>query len=168
MNPTQWQRIEELLQEALDLEPDRRQAFLESACVGDARLRREVETLLGKEEHARSFMETPAFAYLATERAAAPAVSLTGAHVSHYRVESLVGRGGMGEVYKAQDENLPRTVALKMLPAEFTADVDRVRRFEQEAFTASKLNHPNLITIFEILHIDGSHFIASQYVEGQT
>ncbi|HKQ06252.1 MAG TPA: protein kinase [Blastocatellia bacterium] len=165
MDQTQWQRIEELLQEALDLEPGRRQAFLESACAGDARLRREVETLLGKEERARSFMETPAFAYLATERAA---VSLTGAHVSHYRVESLVGRGGMGEVYRARDENLPRTVALKMLPAEFTADADRVRRFEQEAFTASKLNHPNIITIFEILHIEGSHFIASEYVEGQT
>src|SRR5438067_2709005 len=157
MKQTQWQRIEELLQEALDLEPGRRQAFLESACGGDERLRREVEALLGKEEWARSFMETPAFAYLA----APPAAALIGAHISHYRIESLVGKGGMGEVYRARDENLPRIVALKMLPAEFTADADRVRRFEQEASAVSKLNHPNIITIFEIIHADGARFIVS-------
>ncbi|HJQ22915.1 MAG TPA: serine/threonine-protein kinase [Blastocatellia bacterium] len=165
MNQTQWQRIEELLQEALDLEPGRRQAFLESACVGDPRLRREVEVLLGQEERARSFLETPAFARHADERAAA---ALIDAQISHYRIESLVGRGGMGEVYRARDENLPRTVALKMLPAESTADADRVRRFEQEASAVSKLNHPNIITIFEIIHTDGAHFIASEYVEGET
>ncbi|MFL6273992.1 MAG: WD40 repeat domain-containing serine/threonine protein kinase [Blastocatellia bacterium] len=164
MKQTQWQRIEELLQKALDLEPSRRQAFLEGACAGDQRLRREVEALLGKEERARSFMETPAFAYLAEP----PAAAFIGAHINHYRIESLVGRGGMGEVYRARDENLPRTVALKMLPAECTADADRVRRFEQEASAVSKLNHPNIITIFEIIHADGARFIVSEYVEGET
>src|SRR2546425_6071758 len=136
MNQTQWERIEALLQNALDLEPSKRLAFLERACAGDAELLREVEALLSKEEKARSFIETPAFAYLAEHRTAASA-SLIGQLISHYRIESLVGTGGMGEVYKAQDENLPRIVALKMLPAEFTADSNRVRRFEQEAFAVS-------------------------------
>src|SRR6266571_1833915 len=168
MNQTQWERIEALLQKALDLEPSGRLAFLERACAGDAELLREVEALLSKEEKARSFIETPAFAYLAEHRTAASGSSLIGQHISHYRIESLVGAGGMGEVYKAHDNNLPRTVALKMLPAEFTADSSRVRRFEQEAFAVSKLNHPNIITIFEIIHTDGAHFLAGEYVEGKT
>src|SRR4029434_11253075 len=76
--------------------------------------------------------------------------------------------GGMGEVWKARDENLRRVVALKLLPAEFSADPTALRRFEQEAFAASRLNHPNIITIFEIIHTEGAHFIATEFVEGQT
>jgi eukaryotic-like serine/threonine-protein kinase len=165
---TQWERIEELLQNALDIEASERPAYLERACAGDGELRREVDALLSKEEKARSFIETPVFAYLAGQWTEPSAASLIGQRISHYRIESLINTGGMGEVFKAQDENLPRTVALKMLPAEFTADWSRVRRFEQEAFAASKLNHPSIITIFEIIHADGAHFIVTEYVEGHT
>lgn len=168
MDQKQWQRVEDLLQQALDLEPGKRKAFLDRACGADAELRRQLEALLAKESDARSFIEAPAVAQLAATLVNPDKPSRTGNRISHYRIDSLVGEGGMGEVYKAYDENLHREVALKVLPAEFINDSERARRFEQEAFTTSRLNHPNIVTIFEIVHVDGAQFIASEYIEGQT
>src|SRR5207245_7426187 len=88
--------------------------------------------------------------------------------VCQYRVEALLGAGGMGEVYLAQDKRLGRRVALKILPASFTHDANRLRRFEQEARAASALNHPNIITIYEITKVNSTHVIASEFVEGET
>jgi serine/threonine protein kinase len=88
--------------------------------------------------------------------------------VSHYRIISKLGAGGMGEVYLAEDLKLGRRVALKLLPAKFTQDKERVRRFEQEARAASKLSHPNILTIYEIGEADGVHFMATEFVEGET
>ncbi len=90
-----------------------------------------------------------------------------GARFDHFEVIAPLGAGGMGEVYLARDTRLDRRVALKLLPAEFTANRDRVRRFEQEAKAASSLNHPNIITVYEIGEADGTHFIAAEYVDGQ-
>jgi WD40 repeat protein len=168
MDQERWQQIEEILQDALDLDPSERSTFLEKACAGDAELRSEVQALLSKEEEARSFIEAPAVAYVAGLNRELSTTLVTGQRVSHYRIESLAGTGGMGEVYEAHDEVLQRTVALKMLPAEFTADSGRVRRFEHEAFAASKLNHPNIITIFEIAQANGAHFISEEFIEGET
>ncbi|HEU4596717.1 MAG TPA: serine/threonine-protein kinase [Pyrinomonadaceae bacterium] len=163
MDYQRWTQIEELLQRALDLRPGERAAFLERACAEDEALRSAVEDLLRREAEAESFLESPAFA-----RADEPVDVPPPSRISHYRIEARIGKGGMGEVYKAQDETLRRVVALKMLPAEFTSDPERVRRFEQEAFAASRLNHPNIITIFEITHADGAHFIVQEFVEGRT
>jgi serine/threonine protein kinase len=89
-----------------------------------------------------------------------------GTHLGPFEVLSLLGKGGMGEVYLAQDTRLKRKVALKLLPAEFTQDADRVRRFEQEAQAASALNHPNIITIHEIGQVGGAYYIVTEFIEG--
>ncbi len=174
------QRIAQYFQAALAMAPEMRAGFLGEMCGADEELRREVASLLAAHEEAGNFLSTPALDEVARQLAAqqsqspaqsparSPARSMVGCEVGHYRVLALAGVGGMGEVYRAQDANLPRVVALKFLPAEFTADSERVRRFEQEAFAASRLNHPNIITIFEVIHADGAHFIAEEYVEGQT
>ena len=88
--------------------------------------------------------------------------------ISHYRILSKLGAGGMGEVYLAQDTKLDRKVALKILPAEVAAHPDRMRRFVQEAKAASALNHPNILTIYEIEQIDSTHFIATEFIDGET
>ena len=160
MDRQRWLQIEDLLQEALDLQPHQRDAFLEQACHGDAALLSEVEALLKREAVAGSFMESPAIASL--PRVEPPS------RISHYRIEKRVGSGGMGEVFKGHDETLRRVVALKMLTAEFTSDAERVRRFEREALAASRLNHPNIITIFEITDAGEAHFIVEEFVEGRT
>lgn len=162
MNEKLWSQIEEVLQQALDLEPGRRAAFLKQTCAGDATLLARVEALLERESEAGSFMESPAVSRLLSQSGAPPL------QIGHYKIEARIGAGGMGEVYKARDETLGRVVALKMLPFEFISNPDQVRRFRQEAFAASRLNHPNIITIFEIVHRNGHHFIAEEYVEGQT
>jgi WD40 repeat protein len=164
MEQARWNEIEELLQAALDLEPGAREAFLRGACGDDDALYHELEAMLAGESDA-ALLETPAVAALAPHLADLP---LTGQHINHYRIEARIGQGGMGDVYRAHDETLQRTAALKTLPPEFTADEERVRRFEQEAFAASRLNHPNIVTIFEILHDHGAHFIATELVEGET
>jgi WD40 repeat protein len=160
MDPARWNEVEELLQRVLDHDPGDRARFLEEACGGDADLRHEVEALLAEESEGRRFSD--AF------RLASGRVTLVGRKIDRYRIEAHIGAGGMGEVYRAHDETLQRTVALKALPTEFTAEAERVRRFEQEAFTASRLNHPNIITIFEIIHACDTHFIATELVEGKT
>lgn len=160
MDQQRWAQIEEVLQQALDLPSHQRAEFLKQTCAGDPALLANVEALLKREGEAGSFLESPAVACL--PRIGPPS------QISHYRIESRIGAGGMGEVYKARDETLGRVVALKMLPQEFTSDPDRVQRFRQEAFAASRLNHPNIITIFEIVHQESTHFIAEEYVEGQT
>ena len=157
-----WLQIEELLQQALDLEPSRRAAFLERACGGDVTVLAKVKALLERETEARSFLESPAVMQLLVHTTDPPL------QISHYQIVGRIGAGGMGEVYKARDEMLGRLVALKMLPVEFTSEPERVQRFRQEAFAASRLNHPNIITIFEIVQQDRTHFIAEEYVEGQT
>lgn len=167
MRAERFRQVDELFAAALDVDVAERNALLDAACEGDAELRAEVESLLAAHESAGDFIETPALEAAARSRArqiASPATQ----RVGHYQLLSLLGAGGMGEVYLALDTKLGRRVALKLLPSEFTQDAERVRRFELEARAASALNHPNIVTVHEIGHSDGRHFIATEFVEGRT
>src|SRR5271156_6567806 len=93
---------------------------------------------------------------------------LSGTHLGPYEIEKLLGMGGMGEVYRARDARLGRIVAIKILPAEFAADSDRLGRFEREARSASALNHPNIVTIYDLGQEGSTHYIAMELVEGKT
>jgi eukaryotic-like serine/threonine-protein kinase len=164
----QWRRIERLYHAALERAQSERAAFLAEACEGDEELRREVESLLRFDLRAEHFIESPALEVAARAQAEAKEETLIGQMIGHYRILSLLGEGGMSEVYLALDTSLERRVALKLLPAKFTQDADRLRRFIQEAKAASALNHPNIITIHEIGATGDVHFVATEYIEGQT
>jgi len=97
-----------------------------------------------------------------------PSPRHVGRQLGRYEVLALLGEGGMGAVYAARDTKLGRKVALKLLPSDFTDDPNRLRRFEQEARAASALNHPNILTIYEIGETDGTEFIATEFVDGET
>ncbi|MGH9855288.1 MAG: serine/threonine-protein kinase, partial [Blastocatellia bacterium] len=168
MNQRRWEQIDVVLQQALEVEKGERAPFLDKVCAGDAELRREVEDLLSREVDTGEFLKNSPPAGVAGKATRQPDALRAGEQISHYRIRARIGRGGMGEVYLALDERLQRLVAIKTLPAEFTADAERVRRLEQEAIAASRLNHPNIITIFEIVQTDRAYFIATEYVEGQT
>ena len=168
MEPERWEQIEQLYEAALRLEAGRRAAFLARACAGDEALRQEVATLLASDAQAGSFLAAPAAEVVARSVAAEVGPPPVGRQIGHYQVLSLLGAGGMGEVYLALDTRLGRKLALKLLPAQFTADADRLRRFEREARTASALNHPNIMTIHEIGEFEGTHYIVTEYVEGET
>ena len=167
MKPERWQHIQNLYHGALEREPVERSTFLDKACAGDEALRGEVESLLTHHQQAGSFIETPALKE-ARDLLENQPYSKVGRQIGAYKVLSLLGVGGMGEVYLAQDSRLERKVALKLLPPEFTQDEDRVRRFEREARAASALNHPNILTIHEIGETDGTTFIATEFIEGET
>jgi eukaryotic-like serine/threonine-protein kinase len=171
MKPERWRQVERLYYAALEREPDERAAFLDSACAGDEGLRHEVASLIAAGDRIGGFMEPPV-GFAAEAPASAPQPSMIGQTLTHYRIVSLLGKGGMGEVYLGEDTTLRRKVALKLLPAAFTSDRERLRRFEQEARAVSALNHPNIITIYEIGQVPteagGMRYLVTEYIEGET
>src|SRR5262245_4068868 len=172
MEAKRWGQIKEIYDRALYLSRDEREVFLAEACAADDDLRREIETLLAAHEDAGSFLQSPALEVAALEivsdEVTSPTVQLIGRELANYRIVSLLGRGGMGEVYLAEDKRLHRKIALKLLPSEFTNDAELVRRFEREAKAASATNHPNILTIYEIGQAEGLRFIATEFVDGVT
>src|SRR5262245_9034864 len=168
MNPQRDQRIQAILQGALRHDAAERTDFLDEACAGDDSLRREVESLLRAPEQPRGPQESTTVEHDSLlGREFQPAAN-SGGTVGPYRILSRLGAGGMGEVYLAEDTRLGRRIALKLLPLSLTSDEKRVLRFRQEAAAAAALNHPNLLTIHEVGQADAVHFIATEYVEGQT
>jgi len=168
MTPERWQQVKEIFNSAITHRPEERGLFISRACSGDEELRSEVESLIASHEQSGGFIDQPAFEVAASLLVNEKAELNPGQTVGSYEVISFISRGGMGEVYLAEDKRLGRKVALKLLPASFTTDEDRLRRFEQEARSASALNHPNIITIYEIRQAAGSHVIATEFVEGET
>jgi serine/threonine protein kinase/Tol biopolymer transport system component len=167
MTPERWQQVKEIFNSAIAYRPEERGLFISQACSGDDDLRSEVESLIASHERSGSFIDEPAFAaasFLVDDSSELK----PGQTVGSFEIVSFISRGGMGEVYLAEDKRLGRKVALKLLPSAFTKNDDRLRRFEQEARAASALNHPNIITIFEIRQVGSSHVIATEFVEGET
>jgi eukaryotic-like serine/threonine-protein kinase len=162
-----WENLKKIFHAALALAPDERPPFLEQASNGNATLRSEVEALLRSHEAANNFVDAPAY-QAAAEMLVDRAEFRTGQIVAHYKILSLLGEGGMGTVYLAQDTKLHRKVSLKFLSTRFIQDPERLCRFEQEARAASALNHPNIIHIYEIGHSDSTHFIAAEFLDGMT
>jgi WD40 repeat protein/serine/threonine protein kinase len=168
MTPEQFAQIEEIFHSARELSGQARTKFLANACGNDETLRLEVESLLHYEERTQSPFKTPVVDHALRALAESDGESLTGKTLDHYQILSRIGEGGMGEVYAAQDQRLNRKVALKFLPVAFTKDDDQVRRFHQEARAASALNHPNIVTIYDIGQLDSLHFIAMEFIDGET
>jgi eukaryotic-like serine/threonine-protein kinase len=168
MTPERWQKVKEIFHSALQQEPAQIQGFLSKACGDDVGLRQEVESLISSHERDGSFIDSPAFHVAAAMMVNEQGELTPGQAVGSYEIVSFLSRGGMGEVYLAEDKNLHRRVALKLLPPYLSQHSDRRHRFEQEARAASSLNHPNILTIHEIGNVAGGHFIATELVEGET
>jgi serine/threonine protein kinase/Tol biopolymer transport system component len=168
MTPERLRQISQLYHAALARGEDDRATFLAEACHGDEPLRREVESLLAQPGSAEGFLEGGAFAaaaHLASEGAHA---NLTGRRLGSYHVQSRLGAGGMGEVYRARDGKLGRDVAIKILPPAFTNDPERLKRFEREARMLAALNHPNIGAIYGLEDADGMRALVLELVDGET
>jgi serine/threonine protein kinase len=153
MTPERWQQIKVVLQDALDLTPQQRSRFLAQACSDNPALRQEVESFLALDDQE---VLTGVLKSSASRVALPP-----GTRLGDYEVKSLLGLGGMGEVYRAHDSRLRRDVAIKVLPSLVSNDLDRLRRFEQEARAAAALNHPNVLAIFQMGTYEGAPYLVS-------
>ncbi len=158
-----WPRVKSILGDAIGLPVDDRAAFLDKACSGDTRLRAQVEKLLAAHDRADAFLETPPEA-----PSASTPRSLEGQRLGPYEFLARIGAGGMGEVYKARDRRLNRTVAIKVLPPHLASDRLASERFELEARAVAALNHPHICTLYDVGREGGIAFLVMEYLEGET
>ncbi len=167
MDSEKFKKIDSIYERLLDLPVREHEAYLDEACGDDTELREEIESLLEFDKTTDSFIDsTPDF--LAAEMFFSEKEDMSGERLGHYRILSLLGRGGMGAVYLAKDTSLDRRIAIKFLRREFSSDSDKLKRFIQEAKSASALNHPNIITVYEIGNKNGINYIATEFIEGKT
>src|ERR1019366_7798258 len=158
MQADRWKQIQELYEAAIALAPEKRAAFLEQACTDDTGLRGEVRSLLA--QNADSFLESAPLSAIKTLSA--------GAKLGSFEILERIGRGGMGEGYRARDSRLKRDVAIKVLPPDFADDPRRLRRFEHEARGASALKQPNIVSVYDIGSTDGVSWMVTELVEGRS
>src|SRR6266404_7337964 len=159
MPDQQWENLKEIFHAAVALAPAERHTYLDHACDGNASLRQAVESLLKSHEETGNFVDAPA--YQAAAEMLVDGLDLkAGKNIAHYRIVRLLGEGGMGKVYLAEDAKLRSKGSLKFLSTNLSQDHERLRRFEQEARAASALNHPNILTIHEISEAEGRRYIA--------
>ena len=168
MKPDRWQKVDEIFHAALQYKPDERKAFIEEACQGDEELRREIDSLLAEERGADQFIEQPAMEVVAKDLADEQREALIGKNIGPYKILSLLGAGGMGEVYRAEDSHLKRQVAVKVLASRFADDRERMARFQREAHLLASLNHPNIAAIYGLEESNGVRALVMELVEGRT
>lgn len=177
MQPERLEKVKSLLASALSKPPAEREAFLSGACAGDPDLRRDIDNYLSLGDKTDKFQyqaNTVPHANISSENPSAavtvqiPADPRIGKDFGKYTIRSRVAEGGMGIVYLALDNQLGREVALKILPEYFSMDRERLSRFHREARATSLLNHPNIVTVFEIGQVDNCEFIVTEFVEGRT
>jgi eukaryotic-like serine/threonine-protein kinase len=166
MNPDRWRQVAEVYESALEREPASRGAFLADACREDSDLRREVESLLAQ-EHTSVVVDQDMLA-VAAALLRDPSRLQPGTALGPYRVDALIGAGGMGEVYRGRDSKLNRDIALKVLPESLTHDSDRLARFTREANVLASLNHPNIAAIYGFEDGGDVHALVLELVEGPT
>lgn len=166
MTPERWKRIEALFHAASALAPEAHRAFLADACPDDEELQRDVEALLNDSASDDGFIARRAVAR--ASQFVVDAAPMIGRSVGGYHLLSLLGAGGMGEVYRSHDAKLGRDVAIKILPSAFTSNPDRLARFEREARMLGSLNHPNICAIYGVEEADGLRFLILELVEGET
>jgi len=160
MTDDRWARVSALFEAALGQDESMRAAFLSRQCAGDEALRREVESLLAAHAQADGFLTRPRPAEM-------PALT-PGARLGPYAILGPLGAGGMGEVYRARDPRLDRDVAVKVLPRALAGDAERLRRFEQEARAAGRLDDPHVLAVHDVGEQDGLPYIVSELLEGAT
>ncbi len=168
MTPQRWQQIEQLYHAALDRAAEERAAFLAAACQGDDILRREIESLLASHEEVGSFIDKPPDDIVAGMLADEQEHSMIGRTLGHYKLQSLLGAGGMGEVYRARDTRLDRDVAVKILPEHLANHPEALRRFEREAKAVAALSHPNILAIHDFGAEQGVSYAVTELLEGET
>jgi eukaryotic-like serine/threonine-protein kinase len=167
MHPERWQAISRLYHEALGCDLDKRAEYLDIACGGDHNLRVEVESLLARDMSAQHALEIPAIAVAARAVSDPSGLPSVGSQIGSFRILSLVGRGGMGTVFRGLDTKLDRVVAIKFLSDEL-ADAAARRRFQREAQIASSLNHPHILTVHDVGDFNGRQYIVTEFVDGGT
>jgi serine/threonine protein kinase/Tol biopolymer transport system component len=170
MTPERWQMVRGILQSAIEMRPDERSAFLDRECASDSSLRKDVDEYLSIEGKLDpEFLERPAAEHVApTSTAAGNTILSAATRLGPYEVQALIGAGGMGEVYRARDTRLNRTVAIKVIPRALASDSARRQRFEREARAISALQHPNICTLYDVGQQDGTFFLVMEYLEGET
>jgi serine/threonine protein kinase/Tfp pilus assembly protein PilF len=168
MEPGRWARITDIYHATIARPREERASFIGQECHGDESLRKQVEAMVKSHERSGDFIESPAFAIAPELLIDEQMFDLIGQSIGHYQIESLLGVGGMGEVYLARDERLGRKAALKLLPHSLTTDEAQLSRFKNEARSASALNHPNILTVYEIGAEGNRQFIATEFIEGIT
>jgi eukaryotic-like serine/threonine-protein kinase len=166
MNPERLKKVEEIYHEVLEVSLSERPLFLKISCGNDIDLRREVESLLSFEQTDAGLIDSTPSSIAAEMFADKP--SIIGTRINQYKILSLLGEGGMGTVYLAEDTTLERKVAIKLLSNDFSFDANRRNRFFQEAKSASALNHPNILTVHEIGELAGTHYLVTEFIDGET
>ena len=167
MTPERYRQIGEIYRAVLEVEPAHRSAFLLEACGEDRSLREDVESLLSHESNARDWIDRPAIEIVAEALAESQSKSWVGQQVHHYQIVSILGAGGMSQVYRARDMRLDREVAIKVLPAAYSMNSEWLRRFEQEARAAGQLNHPNVLTVYDVGIYEGTPYVVAELLQGE-